>query len=41
MMIRLYALLTVAVFFCPGVRLTFGNDDRPNIVFIFADDQLL
>ena len=38
-MIRLYTLLTAAVFFCPGFRFALGNDDRPNIVFIFADDQ--
>lgn len=38
-MIRLYALLTVTVIFCPGVQFTYGNDDRPNIVFILADDQ--
>lgn len=38
-MIRPYLLLTLAVFLSLSVRHTFGNDDRPNIVFIFADDQ--
>ncbi|MDB4749720.1 sulfatase-like hydrolase/transferase [Rubripirellula sp.] len=38
-MFRLYVLLTLAIFCCPHTESIFADDDRPNIVFIFADDQ--
>ena len=38
-MFRLYLLLAVSVFCFPDAASSLGNDERPNIVFIFADDQ--
>ena len=38
-MFRLHLLLAVSVFCFPDAASSLGNDERPNIVFIFADDQ--
>jgi arylsulfatase A-like enzyme len=38
-MFRLHLLLAVSVLYFPDAASSLGNDERPNIVFIFADDQ--